>query len=190
MNVTLIDALWNSLKTGEAKPLAALVAEAGGFLKTPVNKFRIETELLNLVGEKKLARIGEAYCAIPGKPLVKDQPVPPPRPSLPRKPKAVRKTERESPDPGQPDPALELDDPSKEYIRGNVLKLGSRYAAERFYQEDCPVDRYAQQQAAKLFAEQPPSKYRRRRKVPRKRPAAPNPVPAEPAPSADVSASA
>jgi hypothetical protein len=190
MNVTLIDALWNSLKTGEAKSLAALAAEAGDFLHAPVNKFRIETELLNLVREKKLARIGEAYGAIPGKPLVKEQPVPVPKLRVPRKAKAGRKIESEAPEPGQPDPAVELDDPSKEFIRGNVLKLGSRYAAERFYQEDCPVDRYAQQQAAKVFAEEPPSKYRRRRRIPRKRPAASSPAPAEPAPPVDIPASA
>jgi len=188
MNLTLIDALWNSLKTGEAKTLAVITAEAGSFLKTPLNRFRVETELLNLVGEKKLAKIGEAFGAIPGKPLVKEQPVPVPKPKIPRKPKAGRKAEPEASDPSQPDPAGELDDPSKEFIRNNVLNLGSRYAAERFYQEDCPVDRYAQQQAAKVFTEEGPSKYRRKRRTPRKPPAAPSPAPTPPAVPADVPA--
>ena len=96
MNLTLLDALWSSLKTGEAKTLAVITAEAGDLLKTPLNRFRVETELINLVGEKKLAKIGEAYGAIPGKPLVKEQPIVVPKPKAPRKVKAGRKTEPET----------------------------------------------------------------------------------------------
>ena len=57
-----------------------------------------------------------------------------------------------------------------------------------FTRRTVAVDRYAQQQAAKLFTEEAPSKYRRKRRTPRKPPVAPTPAPTEPVAPAAVPA--
>lgn len=199
MNDTLIDAIWHCLKAGEAKTPAAIAAEAGEFLKTSQNKFRVETELLNLAAENKLSKTGDTFSAIPGKPLVKEKPIPTPKVKPAPKAKAPRKSKRatastEEAESESADPVADLDEPSKTFIRENVVRLGSRYAAERFYQDDSPVDWFARKLAAKIYPEEAPSKYCRKAKSKRYfRPAtakpeasaAPLPVTDTPNPGAD-----
>ncbi len=170
MNMTLIEAIWQCLKGGEAKTLATLATEAGAILQQTLNKFRLETELLDLVAAQKLVKNGDTFAAIPGKPLVVEKPAPPPKVRAPRKTKAVKENA-----PAEPEPAggeQVLDEANKAFIKENVLRLGSRYAAERFYQEDAAVDWYARRLAAKLYPEEGPSKYCRRPKRRRIPPAA------------------
>jgi hypothetical protein len=186
MNDTLIDAIWHCLKLGEGKTLAAIVAEAGEFLKQSLNRFRVETELLNLVAEGKLAKQGETFAAIAGKPLVQDKPITPPKPKAPRKSKRAASAEVAEPEPVGGEAVL--DEASQVFIRENVLRLGSRYAAERFYQEDAPVDWFARRLAAKLYPEESPSKFCRKPKARRR--AKPAAAPANPVAAAAPDTSA
>jgi hypothetical protein len=128
MNHTLIDAIWHSLKSGEPMMLPALVAEISEFLKTPINKYRLETELLNLVAERKLEKTAEAFRAIPGKPLVIVLPTPPPRAKIAAlvKREKILKVRPVSSDAGKSIPEPALEDSCRNYIRNKVLNLGNR----------------------------------------------------------------